>query len=311
MPLSSKNWEFGRGVIINAGRAHLLSVPVVESGSEPGGVTQVINWRPDQLSSFMIPWEAKTITYVPNPEPHVVIIGPQGDVFIGSPHGNSEELIDESSFGPNDRGVIRDSRFIGKNLYAVGMSRQVYRRECEKGAVNRGRWEHIDEGVLIEKAVPGVAGFCSVDGYGEDEIYAAGWRGEIWWYDGRRWNATDSPTNLKLERIVCAPNGHVYALGQSATLLKGRKDIWNQIEHDVTTREFWGSSWYNDLLWMCTDSGLYCLTEDDKVKPVDIGIDGTSTFRWLDSADGVIWSFGANHVIHSSEGRKWTQVIFD
>lgn len=311
MPSSSANWEFGRGVIVHQGRVHVLSFPVVDSGEEPGGVTQVINWRPNQLSSFMIPWEAKAICYVPMPEPYLAIIGSQGDVFISSPHGNVEEVIDQTDNGPNARGVIRDVRFIGEHLYAVGMGRQVYRREWRASAVYGGHWSHIDQDVLPDKPSPDIIGFCCVDGFSEEEIYVAGWQGEIWWYNGTEWNAADSPTNIKLERIVCAQNGYVYAMGQSAVVLKGRKDMWQQIEHDATNKQFWGSTWYRDRLWLSTDSGLYRMTEKDELEEADIGIGGKLTFRWLDSADGMVWSFGPNHLLHSSNGEDWTLVVLD
>ena len=305
MPLSSAHWEFGRGIIVNATRVHILSFPIVNPEQEPGGVTQVINWRPDQLSSFTIPWEAKMIQYVSKPEPYIAIIGPMGDVFLSTPQGNAEELIDETDRGPNARGVIRDAKLIGKHLYSVGMGRQVYRRE------KNGQWMHIDKDMFPDKPIPDIVGFCCIDGYNEDEIYVAGWRGEIWWYDGRKWTAIDSPTNMKLERIICAPDGYVYAMGQSAVVLRGRKNTWRQIDHGETDQQFWGSSWFNDHLWMSTDSGLYRLNNIDAIEKVDIGIEGKFTYRWLDSIDEALWSFGPNHICYSIDGEKWSQVIFD
>ena len=67
------------------------------------------------------------------------------------------------------------------------------------------------------------------------QIYAAGWEGEIWHYDGNRWSSICSPTNIILNDICCAGDGNVYAGGRVGMLIVCRRDHWKVIDHDSMT----------------------------------------------------------------------------
>lgn len=310
MVKSSQDWVFGRGVIVNENRVYILSFPIVNGEGGPGGVTQVINWSSSRITSFMIPWEAKAITYAPKPEPFISIMGPQGDIFISSPRGNTSELIDDSDVGPNARGMLRDMQFVGDHLFATGMGRQIYKRMWGADAIQNGYWIHVDKNVLPKTPSPEIIGYCSIGGYDEDEIYVVGWSGEIRWYNGRKWNKVDTPTNLKLERVICAPNGKVFALGQSAIMIKGRKDKWELIDHSVFSEQIWGATWFSGEIWLNTELGIFRIDDREEIIPVKINIDGPLSFRWLDSAENVLWSFGPNHLLRTKDGIHWDQITF-
>ena len=63
------------------------------------------------------------------------------------------------------------------------------------------------------------AGFEDICGFNLTEVYAVGWNGEIWQWEGVRWIDRPSPTNLILTGVCCGTDGNVYACGQNGTLI--------------------------------------------------------------------------------------------
>ena len=65
-------------------------------------------------------------------------------------------------------------------------------------------------------ADPGVpAGFEAIAGFGEENIYAVGWRGEIWQRKDDGWIQRDSPANVILTGVCCTDDGYVYICGRT------------------------------------------------------------------------------------------------
>jgi hypothetical protein len=103
-------------------------------------------------------------------------------------------------------------------------------------------------------------GFEAIDGYSDTEIYAVGWNGEIWEFDGTDWIGRDSPTNVILAAVCCAPNDVVYTAGLQGVLIEGRKDAWEAVrwEDDVTV-DLWDLCWFQEKLYVATMTALYTL----------------------------------------------------
>lgn len=179
------------------------------------------------------------------------------------------------------------------------MMRQVYRRD------DANKWVALDTPAM-RKATE-VVGFETVDGFAADDIYCAGWEGEIWHYNGKKWRQIDSPTNIVLMDACCAPDGNVYLCGQMGKILRGRDDRWEVIEHGGPKANWWNCCWYQDRLWLATDRGLFTLGKKDKLVPVDFGDESPTTFRHLSTADGVLLSTGAKDVL-LFDGSTWTRI---
>lgn len=88
--------------------------------------------------SFKLEWTATRLCTVTHPELTMLATGPDGIVSASTLSGPAEETIDATGDGPSRRGPIRDLRAIDGVPYAVGMGRQVYRREAP------GRWTRQD-----------------------------------------------------------------------------------------------------------------------------------------------------------------------
>lgn len=202
--------------------------------------------------------------------------------------------------GVEKRGPLRRVRTIGKHVYVVGGNRQVYRRTAP------GLWIPMDQGTRPDANESRIVGFESVDGLSEQEIYAVGWDGEIWVFNGQGWSQNVSPTNLLLTEICSAGDGKVYIGGREGLLFCGRNETWEVVDASEMVDDIWSMAWFKETLYISGMRGLYTIV-DNTVVPVDIDVDGVSSFFWLAKTDDVLWSVGARDVI-SFDGKVWSRV---
>lgn len=245
-------------------------------------------------------WLAAAAVVVYHPKEQLCAVGEYGQVLLMGSGDTHEETIGSGKDSPDGRGPLRGARTIGKEVYAVGMDRQVYRREAPN------RWVAFDQGARPKAGSKKVVGFESVDGFSTKEIYAVGWDGEIWRCDGKKWAAVDSPTNVVLTRVCCAGDGQAYACGRRGLLLRGRNDSWEVLEHESTTEDLWDLCWFEDRLYLSSTRAVFTL-EGDALKPVKFGKDAPGTCGRLSAADGVLWSVGAKDVM-AFDGKKWSRI---
>jgi hypothetical protein len=177
------------------------------------------------------------------------------------------------------------------------MARQVYRRE---GPEN---WCRRDEGAVLPIGAIEVAGFNSIDGVCEHDIYAVGFGGEIWRCVYRRWYQVKSPTRAILNCVRVVRKELIYAAGHKGVLLRGNGDGWEQVVQKETTDDLWGMEWFNETLYVCSDKAIYCVNEDGEFKAIELGHIKTSGH--LHANDGVMWSFGGKHVAWTENGLDW------
>ncbi|MBI6618389.1 hypothetical protein YA0783_08770 [Pseudomonas corrugata] len=213
-----------------------------------------------------------------------------------------EASIASCGVDPTRRGPLREIRGIAKGrAYAVGTCRQAYVRDGED------QWRCIDQSAQVGDIPITDTSFESIDGFTEQEIYTVGWEGEIWKYDGAVFTQQNSPTNLALYKVRCAEDGYAYACGQLGTLLRGRDDQWEVIEHDSTREDLWGMEHFAGQLYVSSTHFVYRL-EGDTLKPVDFGDDAPRTCYHLSAADGIMWSIGPKDVMEF-DGSSWKRCL--
>jgi hypothetical protein len=236
-------------------------------------------------------WSAVAVCIARRPTEKMVAIGENGEVltFVGGKR-TEEKITPPPS-------VLRGIGVVDGLPVACGMKRQVYRRTGDNA------W-------TVMNAPPPPdgenAGFEAIAGYSGKEMYAVGWKGEIWEWDGSQWLKREGPTNLILTGVCCADDGNVYICGQHGTLIRGRHDAWDTVDLGDFTRDLWDIHWFDGKVYLATVTDLYTYSAAG-LAPVDFGPDPPATCYRLTSAEGVLWSVGASDIF-SFDGGQWTRV---
>nr|WP_319490554.1 hypothetical protein [uncultured Desulfobacter sp.] len=211
-----------------------------------------------------------------------------------------DEEIDDSDNGVKVHGDIRELRVINENLYAVGMGRQIYRRE------GKNHWTHQDYGILDDPTnTKSVFGLNSMDAIG-DTMCAAGFGGEIWWRKNDIWVQMDSPTNVILNKVKAVKN-IVYICGKGGVLLKGNEKNINVVEHNSTEDEFWSLEYYQDTIYAATRKNVYMLKNNDLI-PVKMGLGDDTSCGFLHANDGILMSVGTKDICITKDGKTWEDI---
>jgi hypothetical protein len=243
----------------------------------------------DWAEGVDVDWDSTAIAVARKPSEKMVLVGEDGDVatYVGGKSG-------KESLKPEPK-LIRNARAIDGYVYACGMLRQVYRRAGER------KW--VDISAPAPKKDEEV-GFEAIDGFDEKEIYAVGWQGEIWQYDGKKWKDRTSPTNVILAAVCCAGDDYVYAAGQQGVMLRGRNAEWELIEwEEEVDADLWDLCWFENKLYVASATQLFTL-EGNNLVAVDFGELEAPTCFSLTTADGVLWSIGKDDVA-SFDGTTW------
>jgi len=236
-------------------------------------------------------WDSTAIAVARKPSEKVVFVGEDGDVCTYVGGTSAKEEIKPAPV------LIRNAKTVDGLVIACGMRRQVYQRVAER------KW--IDISAPFSKPEE-EAGFEAIDGYTLKELYAVGWKGEIWQYNGTRWTNRTSPTNVILTAVCCAPDKAVYVGGKDGVMMKGRNDSWEIIEwEDDFDLDIWDLCWFGGKLYVATISNLYTLS-GNRLDEVDFGRIEVSSCYSLTEAQDVLWSIGNQDVL-SFDGTTWQQ----
>ena len=291
-------FSFLRGRVASASVGFLaLSDDSIDGREIPH--SQLVFWQQGKWgNNGQVKFTVVAMSLCTHPLRQVVAIGPFGEVFLTGSSDSHEEHIQAGNDSPSRRGMLRSVRGIGGKAYAAGVQRQVYRRD------GRDVWVAIDQDMRPQ---PGhVVGFESIDGFAEDDIYAVGWGGEIWRFDGRSWHELVSPTNFILTDVCCAGDGNVYACGRVGMLVVGRNGAWRVIEHESTSEDIWSLAWFKGYLYAATYRGLFRL-EAERLVPVVMGADVPRTYFTLSAMQDLMWSIGAKDVM-AFDGSSWIRI---
>lgn len=233
-------------------------------------------------------WDSTAIAVARKPNEKMVLVGQDGDVctYVGG-KSKKEKLKPRPT-------LIRNANTVDDLVVACGMGRQVYLRTGEK------KWKAMNGPAPAEGEA---AGFEAIDGFALDDLFAVGWNGEIWNYDGKAWHERPSPSDLILTAVCCAGDGKVYAAGQDGTLLRGREGAFEAVSIPVGV-DLWDLCWFNNKLYVATMSELFTV-DGTKVEPVDFGERAPDSCYSLTAYDGVLWSIGETDVA-SFDGTTWT-----
>jgi hypothetical protein len=234
------------------------------------------------------------LAYLERSPDRLMLVGEWGDVVILGPKGVVTQTVDM----PEDRGPLRAVRIVAGRTFAVGTNVQVYEREPN------GVWRDVGPDAAQAAAFPRNH-LEAIDGFSPGEVYAAGRQGVIWHYDGKQWHPVETPTNLALTGICCADDGKVYACGQCGIVVVGRGDRFQVVGPDRPLADLWDIRSFKGKIYTTTTQALMVLG-DDGLLPCLPAMREATTFYSLAVSDGVLWSFGAKHLLRS-DGVNWVR----
>lgn len=236
------------------------------------------------------------------PKPAMITVAVEGIAFRFDDDGQAEEIIDDSDEGPSELVLLRCGAMVEDQLVVAGMARHVYVRD------KSGTWVAIDAGIFVpraERTAP--VGFFALAARRMDDLYAAGYGGEIWHYDGGNWVQETSPTNLSITAADMSDDGTVHLVGQLGTYIVGRKGEWRVVENTAHKDDFWGVQVFQGTVYFSTRLGLYRL-KDEVIEPVESDVFSGGTFFKLASTKDMIWSVGEKNIFQSNNGYDWEAI---
>jgi hypothetical protein len=197
---------------------------------------------------------------------------------------------------PDPYGYMSVIRNIGGELYACGYGRQVYQR--------RGQWTSIADPILTRETA---RGFLDMDGSGHDALYAVGYHGEIYFYDGTSWQPDDAPTTEHLTGVRCVGPDDVWVCGRNGVVLHGRYNRWQVIHDSAFTGNWWCVEEFGGRIYLASNTGLAYI-DGVSIRPVDVGLDRSITTHRLHACDGLLWSIGVKDIL-VFDGQTWQEVV--
>jgi len=209
----------------------------------------------------------------------VVAISPRGAYWEVAPKAIRETHNEIKEWG----NPLRALATVGDSIYACGMGRTVMRRR------GPGAWEEMGPGTL-DSDEGEIVGFEDLAGFAENEMYAVGWRGEIWRFANRRWRRLDSPVSGNLNAVCCGGDGRVYVVGDDGTMLRGRNEVWEVLRTDRMDN-LMDVAFHQDMVYVATDFEILKL-EGDLLSAEEAFVDPedppATCLHLLEAADGLI-----------------------
>jgi len=232
----------------------------------------------------------------------LVLLGMTGESTLVDSTGFKPLPIGKGNDAPNRLRTLHEVRAIGQHFYAVGMRRQVFRLPMAGGT-----WEKIDSGAFVSDSSREIAGFLSVDGFDDDDVYAVGYGGQIWHFDGAQWHQLSSPSNLRLECVRCSPDGQVLVCGAQGLVMQGRMDHWKVIEQNLVEEDLLSLAVLSNQVFLADESSSLLLWHGGDFSEVQPRKGEAISTGFLDTCGKYVVSIGESDIF-LYDGKTWKAV---
>ncbi|WP_416139993.1 hypothetical protein ACM26W_06350 [Halomonas sp. HK25] len=299
--MDKSQFSFIDGAIIDSATIRLIGIEDARAESEaPHGL--ILTRRGGQWLAVGIGERLVSCTTTLVPDYAFIAIAESGrEVDIGN-NTLRQEVVALGEHSPTSNGPLTAVRAIADgHVFCVGTARQAYRK------TGSSSWVRVDQSCKPKDPESrSTTAFLSVDGFSAEEVYAVGWDGEIWRFDGSVWHQMDSPTNAALHGVHCAPNGMVYICGKCGTLLKGRESVWDILGQSDTEEDLRSVCMFEGVLYVCSTNLVY-RWRDEELEVVKMASPVSSAGR-LTATDQRMLSIGLKDVT-IFDGQDWHQII--
>lgn len=229
-----------------------------------------------------------------------------------------DQVLDMRTFD-SEVGIIKKVVRVAGQIYALGNYRRIYRRVGEQqwvelGAEKRGVPLPADVHTNSDHSMD--LGFADMSGFSESDIYAVGGKGDVWRFDGLKWNNCALPTNARLITVCCGGDGVVYITEINGSLWAGRENTWKKVvdgEFNVGFHPV-DSAWFNSRLYLGAREGLWTLDMIKKrvvsLKEVESDApDATNGGRLDISPDGKFLLTAGPYGACLNDGTRWRRLF--
>jgi hypothetical protein len=210
--------------------------------------------------------------------------------------GSSLEIVEQASDGPSTLRPLSGIRIIDGFLYACGMRRMVYRRSLCAAA----DWERFDYGLRLDLADLRIAGLNSIDGTSSSCLIAVGMSGEIWRFGSGAWRSSESPTNLDLFAVRCAPNGRTVVAGANGLLMVASAidESMTVVDHEFAQEGFTCVEFWGDRCFVSSIAGnLFELSSDTRPELRAFSLGRSMFVRSLTSSRTHLYVIGRTEIL--------------
>ncbi len=290
-----KQLSIRTGLVWQADTGYILACDPTTEENNPH--VKIYMWDKGSFSESWAKFNAHSICRITNPENALVFVSSEGFYGVNSKISMAGNIFVDSQPESNEPryGSLRAVSEIGGKAYAVGLRGMVYQLD------ELSMWTRIDDDLSREFNIQAIHGF---NGY---DIYAAGFSGQLWHFNGENWRKLQLPTNLNLTTVKCSGDGVVYIGGHKGILICGRDDKWEVVDHGQTMKDIWSLEWFEGKIYLSTMSNIFRLN-NNRLEVVDFGDDTPKTCYHLSAAKDVMWSIGGKDVM-SFNGIDWTRIV--
>jgi hypothetical protein len=225
------------------------------------------------------------------------VLGRNGELTESTAAGVRHEHIPGAGLGFTDaRGYVSALKNIANQLYVCGYHRQVYTRRDAS-------WISLADDIL---STASGTGFLDIDGSAHDQLYAVGWNGEIFFYDGQRWQRDACPISDHLSSVRCLPDGEVWICSYAGHVLRGAFGHWTLIDTAGLSANWYCLEVHEGVVYLAGD-GVLARVDGAKAVALDPLGRPLSTHR-LHSRDGALWSVGEHDIVVLEDG-VWREIV--
>lgn len=248
-----------------------------------------------QLSGMGFPVVGVSRKPFPRPSGLVSSLNADGDVW---PRGGGNGPLE--FIAPGKRPGTQRLKCFNGYTYSVGIGRKLYKR------VEVGKWIQFQEGFPKVESSNAI-GFKDLDAFSESDMYAVGGHGDVWHFNGTRWQQMGFPSNVQLGTVTCAGDGNVYISGEGGSLWVGSKSTWKPIYEGASSVLWNDVLWFKDKLWLASDYQLRQLN-GKSLDPVMHDGEAVPMNGHMDVHDGLVVIASAQYV-RSFDGTTWRHLV--